>query len=513
MNRRDWLWRPNLIVFISNACIMIVELVAGRLIAPFVGVSLYTWTSVIGVILAGISLGNYVGGKIADRFASRRALGLIFIVAGLASLSILLTTRYVGEMGTPVTWPLILRILLFTGAIFLLPSAILGAISPLVIKLTLQDLSKTGNVVGKIYASSAVGSILGTFATGFFLIAWFGTRTIVLAVGLVLIAMGALLGDWGRRPQPALLLATALLAGSSVFAQAEGLLISTCLHETNYFCIKVREQITADGSSVQVLILDRLVHSYTSLTDPTKLEYGYEKVYAEIARYVARRHRPLRAMFIGGGGYTFPKYLEAVYPGSQLEVAEIDPGVTQTAHERLGLPLDTSIRTANVDARLFLANLDPAKRYDLVLGDAFNDYSIPYHLTTREFNDLVAAHLSVDGLYAVNLIDGRHTEFLRAYLRTARLTFAHVYLVPVGTTWETDVRTTFVIVMSQRALDLPEFDTIEGIGGFQRFKAWLVPEEQVDALLARDPQVVLTDDYVPVDQFLATVFEESEAGR
>ncbi len=513
MNRSDWLWRPNLIVFVSNACIMIVELVAGRLIAPFVGVALYTWTSVIGVILAGISLGNYVGGKVADRFASRRTLGLVFIVAGLASLSILITTRYIGDAGTPVTWPLILRILFFTSAIFLLPSAILGAISPLVIKLTLQDLSKTGNVVGKIYAYSALGSILGTFATGFFLISWFGTRTIVLAVSLVLMALGALLGDWGRRPQPVLFLATALLAGSSIFAQVQGLLASNCLRETNYFCIRVREQVVEDGAFVQVLILDRLVHSYTSLTDPTRLVYAYEKVYAEIARYVARRHQPLRALFIGGGGYTFPKYLEAIFPDSQLEVAEIDPGVTQTAYDHLGLSSSTLIRTTNVDARMFLANLDREKRYDLVLGDAFNDYSVPYHLTTREFNDLVAAHLSDDGVYAVNLIDGRHTEFLRSYLRTARLTFAHVYLVPAGFSWETDVRTTHVVVMSQRALDLSEFDAIEGIDGVQRVKAWRVPEERVAALLASDPQVILTDDYVPVDQFLATVFEESEAGK
>ena len=80
---RDPLWRPALIVFISNICIMVIELVASRLLAPVIGVSLYTWTSIIGVMLAGISLGNFVGGKLADRFASRRLLGLEFALAGL----------------------------------------------------------------------------------------------------------------------------------------------------------------------------------------------------------------------------------------------------------------------------------------------------------------------------------------------------------------------------------------------------------------------------------------------
>ncbi len=96
-NKKDWLWRPSLIVFISNACVMVIELVAGRIVAPFIGVSLYTWTSIIGIILAGMSLGNYVGGKLADRYASRRLLGTLFILAGLGSISVLLMVSILGE--------------------------------------------------------------------------------------------------------------------------------------------------------------------------------------------------------------------------------------------------------------------------------------------------------------------------------------------------------------------------------------------------------------------------------
>lgn len=124
---RDVLWRPALIVFISNACVMTIELVAGRLLAPYIGVSLYTWTSVIGVILAGMSIGNYAGGKLADRAASRRLLGALFILAGLGSFSVLITAQIFGESGLPAIdgAPLVARMLLYVTLIFLLPSVLL----------------------------------------------------------------------------------------------------------------------------------------------------------------------------------------------------------------------------------------------------------------------------------------------------------------------------------------------------------------------------------------------------
>jgi len=505
----DRLWRPNLIVFVSNACIMTVELVAGRIVAPYIGVSLYTWTSVIGVVLAGISLGNYLGGRLADRYASRRLLGAIFILAGLTSLSILGTTALMSQLTVPAPLPLILRVVLYVAAIFFVPSAALGAISPVVVKLTLQDLTRTGNVVGQIYAYSALGSILGTFATGFFLIAWFGTRTIVLAVGILLIVMGLVLGRWanGRRSQ-------AILAGVAV----AGLLVvpsrvnlgNPCLRETNYFCIKVREQELEDGSTVRLLILDRLVHSYTSLDDPTKLVYGYEKVYAEVAEYVARRRPNFSAMFIGGGGYTFPRFLEAVYPQTDLEVVEIDPQVTAVAHEYLGLSPQTRVHTFNQDARLFLIQLDPARRYDMIIGDAFNDYSVPYHLTTREFNELVRVHLADDGIYLVNLVDGRRRLFLDAYLRTLRLTFPYVYVVPSNLGWEESPRSTFVVVASPAPMDLNVLTSLDGGDGVRQIKNWLLPAERLEALLAEGAPTLLVDDHVPVDNLLAPVFEDSE---
>ncbi|MFQ5854417.1 MAG: fused MFS/spermidine synthase [Anaerolineae bacterium] len=505
---QTWLWRPNLIVFLSSACIMIIELVAGRMIAPYVGVSLYTWTSVIGVVLAGISLGNFAAGEIADRRASMPLLGGIFIAAGLASLSILLTINLLGS-SLPDSWPVVLEILVLTCAVFFVPSAVLGAISPIVVKLAVQDLAETGSTVGRIYASSAVGSIAGTFATGFVLISWFGTYRIVWGVSVVLLALGLALmvGDrWRRLAVPAL-----LVAAGSAFLWNQSWAWGPCLRETNYFCIKVHEE-ERDGESVRVLVLDRLVHSYTSLDDPTRLVYDYEKMYAELTAYKGQQRDQLKVLFIGGGGYTFPKYMEAVYPDSQLDVIEIDPGVTQVAYDLLGLNRDTRVVTYNQDARVFLER-PAADRYDLILGDAFNDYSVPYHLTTKGFNDRVKAWLVGDGLYAVNMIDGHRGEFLRAYIHTLRQTFNYVYVAPTIAGWRESSRSTFVLVATDTPMDRAAFGTIDGGDGDALFAQRVLIKQEIDEILSEGRVVTLTDQYAPVDQMLAPVFRGEEPAR
>jgi spermidine synthase len=478
---------------------MVLELVAGRIITPYVGVSLYTWTSVIGVVLAGISLGNYLGGRLADRWASLRLLGGIFLLGGLCCFGVLAVDALGGRL--PADWPIVLQILVLTAALFFVPCAVLGAISPVVAKLAVRDLAETGSTVGKIYASGALGSIVGTFATGFILISWLGTHTIVWGVAVILLALG-LVFVLGNRWQPVLLSAL-VITGGSMLTFDQGWLRGPCTRETDYFCIKVREE-EKEGQPVRVLILDRLVHSYTSLNDPTKLVYGYEQIYAEVTAYRAQRDNHLRALFIGGGGYTFPKYLEAVYPGSDIHVVEIDPGVTQVAHELLGLSQDTSIVTYSQDARLFLKQ-SVTQPYDLILGDAFNDFSVPYHLTTREFNERVRAWLADDGIYMVNLIDGPRGDFLRAYTRTLRQTFRYVYLAPTIESWRQASRSTFVLVATDAPLDLAAFQTIDAGDGVPLLARRLLSEEALQALLAGGRVVLLTDRYAPVDQMLAPV--------
>ena len=186
--------KANAVVFISSFCTLVIELVAGRILAPYIGVSLYTWTSIIGVVLAGISVGAYLGGLLADRRPTQATLGWLLFFSGIGAFSISPLTNLVGSMDVQTS--LMMRTLTFTAIIFFAPSCLLGMVSPVVVKLTLRNLNRTGNVVGKIYAFSTLGSILGTFATGFFLISWMGTRLILFSMGAILIVSGIVFGGF-----------------------------------------------------------------------------------------------------------------------------------------------------------------------------------------------------------------------------------------------------------------------------------------------------------------------------
>lgn len=289
---------PYFIVFTVSGCVLITEIVAGRILAPFIGVSVYTWTSIIGIVLAGISVGNYLGGRVADRFPSQFTLGIILLLGGLSTLAVLPLINLVA--GAVDGMPIMGRIVLLTALLFLPPSLILSMTTPVVIRLHIKDVTRAGNLVGKLYAVSTAGSILGTFLTGFFLIQWMGTRPILLTVSIVLVVLAVATGNLWRARAPALA-ALVLLAGfvgvlSLGFATKS--LETGCLRESNYFCIKIRED-TIEGHPVRILILDQLLHSHVAMDDPKFLVYGYEKVMADLATHLAQREPDMRTLFIG----------------------------------------------------------------------------------------------------------------------------------------------------------------------------------------------------------------------
>jgi MFS family permease len=188
------LFIPCATVFISSFCVMVIELVAARLIARFLGSSLYTWTSVIGVVLAGITIGNYVGGRLADRFKPVKTLTIMFTVCAAACLVTIFLNNLVGGFTWlwQLNWPT--RIIIHVTVVFLLPATFLGTISPVVAKIALERGLPTGRTVGDIYAWGAAGSIVGTFVTGYYLIALMGTISIIWTVAAVMIAMALLYG-------------------------------------------------------------------------------------------------------------------------------------------------------------------------------------------------------------------------------------------------------------------------------------------------------------------------------
>jgi len=295
-----FLFIPCATVFISSFCIMVLELVAGRIIARFLGSSLYTWTSVIGVVLAGITIGNYVGGQLADRFKPVRILAILFAACAVACLVTIVANNLIGNFTWlwQFNWPT--RILLHVTAVFLLPSTLLGTISPVVAKMALEKGLPTGRTVGDIYAWGAAGSIAGTFAAGYYLIALMGTISIIWAVAAVMIAMALLYGAgrWTVRAAAVIFL-SAVLLGAGPWKQTAinlGLKempsgITIYEDETNYSYVAVR--IAQDNPDQRAFIQDKLMHSEILLSEPNKLQYTYEQIMAAVThRFAAGEDKP-----------------------------------------------------------------------------------------------------------------------------------------------------------------------------------------------------------------------------
>ncbi|HEV8636496.1 MAG TPA: fused MFS/spermidine synthase [Chloroflexota bacterium] len=286
-------------------------------------------------------------------------------------------------------------------------------------------------------------------------------------------------------------MAAALLAASRAAP-------APCLEESRYYCISVSEWRQQE-LTLRALLLDRQVHGINALEDPTHLELAYLRTYARLTeRALDGRDQPAALLFVGGGAYTFPRYVEATRPDAELDVVEIDPRVTAVAHAELGLSGDTRVRSHGQDARLWLLEQKPPARYDIVYGDAFNDLVIPYHLTTHEFNGLVRAALKPDGWYLANVIDDPvGGTFLGAYVRTLRLSYPRVYVFAEPSAWPASTAAagaraaqprTFVVAATADAAEPPALPT-------------RLTQEEVAAILARSP-ATLTDDYAPVDNLL-----------
>jgi len=506
--------KANIVVFIASFCTLVIELVAGRIMAPYVGVSLYTWTSIIGVVLAGISIGAYLGGLIADRYPRSSTLGWLLFLSGLGAFFISPLTNLVGAAQFQTS--LMIRILLITTIIFLVPSCLLGMISPVVVKLTLNNLEKTGNVVGKIYAFSTLGSILGTFATGFFLISWMGTRQILFTMGIILILSALVFGGFfvGKK-----VLALFFIVLIPLIWAFYGYAFKPPLDEetyffkeSNYYTIKLKRDTTRSGGEpLEALILDHLVHSYTDLNDPLYLEYEYIRIYEEMVRWQADKRRLFKALFIGGGGYTLPRFIEAKYPQAGIDVVEIDPDITRVVKSYLGVSEDTRIRSFNEDGRWFVMNSKEQGSYDFIFGDAFNDLSIPYHLTTKEFAMQLKRLLKPDGLLLANVIDSfKKGTFMPSYIRTLEEVFGkgNVHLITLSSDYDHIGISTCVVVASSQRLDIDDFvKTGKGKDG-KEMTSHVMPQDRLQQYLKERYSVILTDDYVPVDNLIAPIFEE-----
>ena len=404
------------VVFLASGAVLVLEILGIRLLGPYVGLTLETYTTIIGVVLAGIAAGAALGGRVADAVDGRRLLALLLVAGGLLAIATVPLVRALGEgmQGGQSGALAVALVALFP------PAAVLSAVTPLVVKLQLQDLRASGTIVGRLSAWATAGALAGTFATGFVLVPLLPVHVSVVGIGTLLVVCGLAVAAWVRA-FPAGGFAVAL-GGVAVLGAVAALAGTPCTSESVYYCAQVREDPARPGG--RLLVLDDLRHSYVDLEDPTHLEFAYARWMGALID----ARRPRDAVFIGGGGFTLPRYLAATVPGARSVVLEVDRKLVDLDRRELGLRTSPALRVRVGDARQTLRDVRSGSA-DLVVGDAFGGLSVPWHLATRELVEDVHRVLRPGGLYTLNLIDYGPLGFARAETATLRAVFEHVAVI------------------------------------------------------------------------------------
>jgi spermidine synthase len=495
----------GLTVFLSSAILLVLEITAGRLIAPYVGVTIYSWTSIIGVILAGLSLGNWLGGRWADRGADERSTGIALALAALFSLLALLTLTLIAPLLQASRLDLISSSFVYVLCLFFLPAMLLGIPTPLLTTLALRLDERTGHIVGRMHALAALGSILGTFVTGFLLIQYFGSRSVVVIASLILMLLAIpFLYRSARRELAGLLILG--LAGGTLTQLNEGF-ASPCDHESNYFCLRVVDASDqAPFGQARGLVLDHLLHGINHETAADMLISPYVQLMQELVvdHFGAQNMARLDYFFAGGGSYTQPRAIMSRHPGAAVTVAELDPLVTRTVAQSLYVD-PNQFDVQHGDARAVLWHqLDGA--FDVIVTDAFHDIAIPYHLVTLEYIRLARAKLKPGGLYTTNVVDAfPDPRMVKSMVNTLREEFAYVD-VWVDHIPQQPERLTYVISASNARID---DDLLRSSEGFRR--QWLRINEPLSRSgTALQELPVFTDDYVPVERMISSLLLTAE---
>jgi spermidine synthase len=477
-------------VFTSGALVMIFEIIGSRVLSPFLGSSTYIWTSLIGVILGSLSLGYWLGGRLADKRPDVKILaGVIFGAGGLISVTVLtkdILLSFIASAGFGIELKAVMAALL----LFAPASVCLGFVTPFAVRLKMTSVDQSGATVGRLYALSTIGSIVGTFAAGFYLIPFVGSvRTLYLIAGC-LIALSVLLAP--------IVISTTNIAAITLFifgaGASEG---SAYLQRTNsgvydidteYSRVQVFETRDPNtGRPIRALATDPYFVQSATFLDSEDLVLEYAKYY-----HLIRHFKPDfdKTLLIGGAGYTFPREYLRAYPQATIDVVEIDPGMTQIARNHFRLRDDRRMRIFHEDGRMFVNRTETAA-YDAILMDAFGSlFTVPTHLTTLEAVEQFYRILADDGVVIFNLgsaISGEGSRFLHAELATYRKVFPEVLVFKVNQDYPDTRMQNLMIVASKSKAPTG--------AGFEDVLAHQYP------INSDTSAPILTDDLAPVEHF------------
>ena len=485
---------------------MALEILGSRLLAPVFGNSLFVWGALIGVILAAMSSGYALGGWLSDRYPGGVVLAWLLLASGA-------WTFLIAWKGHPVMFAVADWIddprwgPCLAATLLLAPPALgLSGVLPALLRLSIADMGHLGRSTGRMIAVSTVGSLVGTWGTAFFLLTWMGSMRLVALLGAVQALLGVLW--WWRavavrtravaRGTAGLVLGVAGL-GLGWLALHPDLVLPAPVYQEDspYQQLRVR-----DTQLLRYLILDRTFHAVMWRAEPVELFLPYSHL---MVAALAVHPNPQRALILGHGGGSLAKWLARYWPALDLDIVEVDPSVVRAAETYFDYHAPANHHVQVKDARAFLRTTD--SRYDVIWLDVFARHLIPFHLTTREFFELVRAHLNPDGMLVANLAstgDGPDRQRAEAVVATLQSVFPLIEAFSAKGSLKTKTPESenliFFAGLHVRIMREPEFFSQVAELTIKR----LLPGEVLSLLSARQQRewhggVVLTDDYAPFD--------------
>ena len=427
-------YKLEITVFISGALTMVLELIASRVLSPYVGSSNLIWTTIIGIMLTSMSIGYWIGGKIADKNKENdiNILSIFLIISAIATSFIpILEVEFIDRLAG-ISDNLVLVSIICATIVFGIPSFLLAAVSPIAVKIKNSNIDNVGTTSGKISALSTIGSIVGTFLAGFVLIPNFGVRNIILGCSIILWILSAYLyNKKSKKYYLLIILELIIIIGLSIIGKylfkIENPEIVKDV-DSEYSRIWV-EEVTNGEEKYKTLRVD------TGLESNVNLETGEMAAkylsYYDLFEYYKKDAQ--NALMIGGAAYTYPMHYLNKYPDKKINVVEIDEKMASIAEEEFGLDKDNpNLKLTTQDGRSFL-NYNQEK-YDVIFIDAFKGTSAPFELTTYEALKNAYNNLTENGLVMTNVIsalEGKDSEFIKYEYSTYKAVFDDVKVFKV----------------------------------------------------------------------------------
>jgi spermidine synthase len=485
--------------FITGFALMTVELLASRIVAPIIGSSVFTWTSVIGTTLLGLSIGSYLGGKLSDKFNNNWLLPLSFLVS---SISVFLINFFAKSVGFIInSTDSMLLINLFVSLYLFLPSALfIGTIQPIVLKKYADNISNIGKEYGLLSSLWSLGSILGVFLSGFYFVSNIGSFETLNMISIILLILSIAFSYKNKRSLTLnlvilLIFLTIIFLIPKVNQKNNKILFEK---ETNYYKIRIVDRNLPKYGDTRFLFLD--IDSHNEIAKDADID-SYTKIYPIFSDINADMQKML---VIGAGAYEIPQYLKENYKNSDITVLEVDPEIEKVGEMFFDLK-PKEIKTKITDARVFFSKT--SQKYDLIFGDAYNSFiSVPWYLLTDQFNKEVYEKLTENGIYALNFIgkiEGNGSELTKSIATTFKKTFKNSLILKYGNL-DNSVQNIVLIGIKGEV----EINSI--INKITRnhpsLAEKILSKEKTDELTSSGQ--ILTDNFSPIEKLISPITQE-----